>query len=122
MDTTGYKPLSIQLKALEELHQQNIVHGNINPTTLYLPLKNELRHPTISIAIEDLRLLVEEKKIGFLDMKHSAFASIGELLGLSNIRSDTELCQKDDVESFLYVLLFFSTGGDTFSQEHLDKA
>jgi hypothetical protein len=41
----------MQLKALEELHQQNVVHGNINPNTLHLPMKNELRHPSVSLAI-----------------------------------------------------------------------
>lgn len=97
-----------------------MVHGNVNPATLLVPNKDELRHPNISLAVESIRQLFGDKKVG--DHSQSAFASIGELLGLSSTAFHLESCPKDDIESLLYVLVHFSSGGTIFSQEQLEKA
>jgi hypothetical protein len=62
---------------LEELHVQNIAHGNINPTTLHLPIKEGLRHASISLSVDDMKQFSGDKFMSINKQRDSRFASIG---------------------------------------------
>ena len=99
--------ISIQiLERIKFIHSKNIIHCNINPDNFmidFINFRNTIYMTNFNSAMKNNNNSIINNKNNNKDDNNNIFSSMNSMIGLN-------ISKKDDLESFIYMIIFFFNG------------